>query len=209
MSTIRASSCLPLTSGVISRHYAYCTKRCVNFCINPQIALVTTGYAGIQVPLSGLINLESVTKLRIFSIYMVINCDGEFDVVKDVNTVLRIIPESNQLFHIAFDFSILSKGKNILPGCMNQDWAGLVEQIKRLSADRYLELDIKTTVSAGLFGEKKIDEENIYNFIKEIMAPLSQCPQICQHIWDSTCWGRGMAPLPLGQSRMRCKRWAT
>jgi hypothetical protein len=146
------------------------------------------------------VDLKDLSRLRVFALVASIKGYVRRSVViRDINTVLGTIPASNQMTNLLFDFIIF--GKRPFRGCLNEDWAGLCDQIIRISAEKPIELDLLTTANDTPSGE-----DDLYSSILEKTTVFSDYPKICAHSWNPTCWDRGLAPSPRGQVRNKCKR---
>jgi len=66
-------------------------------------------------------------------------------VLRDINIVLSTLHASNKITNLSFDFIML--GEHPFGGCLDEDWAGLCNEVVRLSAGKPLELELQTTVS--------------------------------------------------------------
>ena len=44
------------------------------------------------------------------------------------------------------------------------------------------------------------EKDEVYTFVMEKVASLSDHPNICTHFWDPTYWNRGIGPFPRGKS---------
>ena len=122
--------------------------------------------------------------------------------------VLGTIPDSNRVTNLGFDFSIV--GLRPFPGCLNQDWVGMFNQVIRIACGKPLELEIVMgvdTLSMGILQSEQPGSDELYMSIMEKAASLSDYPKICTHWWNPTFWDRGLGPpFPRGQVRSRCRR---
>ena len=166
-------------------------------------------------PIAGLLNLGNLSNLRVFSLYTFIHCKlpqkrkasrnaTTFPALRDVNIVLGTIPESNRVTNLWFDFTIL--GRHPFPGCLDQDWTGMFNEVIRISSGKPLELENMIAVSWHSLESHHYGEVELYNGIMEKAALLSDYPKICTHWWTPTFWQRNVAPFPRGHVRQRC-RW--
>lgn len=125
---------------------------------------------------------------------------GESPVLQDINVVLSTIPASNRVTNLFFDIKI--NGRYPFHACLDQDWAGLWDQIVRISNEKPLEVDLQTVVE----GINSVPGEHVlYTRLSEKTAALSQFPQICTHFWSPDDWHRGRGPFPRDQVRSRCR----
>jgi len=149
------------------------------------------------------VNLSNLSHLRVFALLASIRGNArKSTVLRDINIVLGRIPASNTVTNLFFDFTL--SGKRPFRGCLDEDWAGLCNQIIRISAEKPLELDLQTGAANGsLYPTKGAGE--LYASIKERTAVLSDYPKICTHFWDPTYWKRGLGPFPCDQVRGNCR----
>jgi len=159
------------------------------------------------------VNLSNLQNLRVFSLYNIINCTAPrkaprnaqpFAVLHDINVVLGTIPESNKVTNLWFDFKIV--GRRPFRGCLDQDWAGIFNEIIRIADGKPLELELQMVVSMGSLETEHPGQDELFMYIMEKAGSLSDYPKICTHFWNPTFWGRGLEPFPRGQVRSRCKR---
>ena len=161
-------------------------------------------------PIAGLLNLSKLLNLRVFSLYTFINCKREaaqnatpFAVIHDINIVLGTIPDSNIFTNLWFEFTIF--GRHPFPGCLDQDWGGMFNEVIRISGGKPLEMEFMMAISDGLEIHHS-GEVELYNGIMDNAALLSDYPKICTHWWNPTYWQRDLNPFPRGQVRQRCRR---
>ena len=178
-----------------------------------QISLPDVEKAQIM-PIAGLLNLSKLLNLRVFSLYTYMNCKTPrkreaaqnatpFAVIHDINMVLGTIPDSNIFTNLWFDFIIL--GGHPFPGCLDQDWTGMFNEVIRISGGKPLEMEFMMTITDGLESYHS-GEVELYNGIMDNAASLSNYPKICTHCWNPTYWQRDLNPFPRGQVRQRCRR---
>ncbi|KIM35989.1 hypothetical protein M413DRAFT_32032 [Hebeloma cylindrosporum] len=89
-----------------------------------------------QILLAGLVSLSNLSNLHVFSVYAIINCNTRRNaprpaVLHDLNIVLGTIPKANKITNLSFDFDII--GRRPFPGCLDQDWVGMFDEIIRIS----------------------------------------------------------------------------
>ena len=163
-------------------------------------------------------NLSNLSNLHAFSLLSIVNCKvprkrkgrpkpPPFPLLHDINMVLSTIPESNRITNLAFDFTII--GLRPFPGCLDQDWVGMFNQVIRIACGKPLELEVSMgidTLSMGFVETDHPGEDKLYMSIMEKAASLSDYPKICTHWWNPTFWSRGVRPFPRGQVRSRCRR---
>jgi hypothetical protein len=82
----------------------------------------------------------------------------------------------------------------------------MFNKVIRIADGKPLELELQTVVSTGLWATGHPGQDELYMRIMEKAAPLSDYPNICTHVWNPTFRDRGLAPLPRGQVRSRCRR---
>ena len=159
--------------------------------------------------MAGLVNLSKLSNLRVFSLYAFINFTPPrkrkarpFSALHDVNIVLGTIPESNRITNLWFDFKII--GRRSFPGCLDQDWTGMFNEVIRISDGKPLELECMM-VSDGL-ETRHFGEAELFNSIMENAASLSDYPKICTHWWNPTYWERNLGPFSRTHVRQRCRR---
>jgi hypothetical protein len=161
------------------------------------------------------VNLSNLFNLRVFSLHSIINCKAPrksprsarpFAVLHDINTALGTIPESNKVTNLWFDFKIIDRRP--FRSCLDQDWAGLFNEIIRIANGKPLELELQMVVSMGSLETEHpgLDELELSMHIMEKGGSLSDYPNICTHFWDPNFWARGLRPFPRGQVRSRCRR---
>jgi hypothetical protein len=150
------------------------------------------------------VNLANLSNLRVFSLIAIIERNaGRPSVLRDINTVLSRIPSPNKTTNLFFDFDIYDSKPFRL--CLDEDWAGLCQQIIRIAADNPLELDLRIGVCNG-DPEETSGEASLFATIMNKAASLSDCPNICTHFWNCTLGKGGLKALPLGEARTKCKR---
>ena len=159
--------------------------------------------------LAGLVNLGNLPNLHVFSLCTNITCSAPLSplpkaVLHDINLVLSTIPESNKVANLWFNFTIV--GWHPFPGCLEQDWVGMLHEVIRIADGKPLELELQMAVSTGLWETGHPGQDELYIRIMEKAAPLSNYPNICTHVWNPTFRDRGLAPFPRGQVRSRCRR---
>jgi hypothetical protein len=88
---------------------------------------------------------------------------------------------------------------------VGEDWAGLSQQIIRIAADKPLELDLQMGVETDDV-EDAPGESLLYTALLKIVAPVSDCPNICNHFWNCTLGRSGLKASLLGEVRTKCKR---
>ncbi|KDR69265.1 hypothetical protein GALMADRAFT_128730 [Galerina marginata CBS 339.88] len=158
-----------------------------------------------QVPLAKLVNLGRLVRLRVFALYAIIECQPKgFATIHDINIVLGTLPASNAVTNFSFELEI--NGKRPFGGCLEQDWVGMCDEVMRISAGKPLELEMMLTVSTGELVSQHPGEDELYIHIMERIASLSAFPKICTHVWNPTCWTRGLGPFPRGQVRSPCRK---
>jgi hypothetical protein len=146
------------------------------------------------------VNLSNVSRLHVFSLYVIIRCDApQFSVLDDLNIVLSTIPESNKFTNLALDFNIIRVG---LGECLHHDWDGMYKEVIRISDGKPLEVEIQMSLGHGNSEEK----DELYTCIMDEAGLLSDYPNICTHFWNPTFWAHGLLPFPRGQVRSRCRR---
>ncbi|KIM39527.1 hypothetical protein M413DRAFT_74709 [Hebeloma cylindrosporum] len=159
-----------------------------------------------QLPLTGLVNLSRLSRLRVFSLYAKIKYDAPGSaVLRDINVVLGTIPVSNCITNLFFDLCILGEREHPLRGCLDEDWEGICNEAIRISFGKPLELDFEIVVS-GKFERGRGKKNELYVSIMEKTTSLSDHPNICTHFWNPTYWDHGLGPFPRGQVRGRCRR---
>ena len=172
---------------------------------------------GLEFSLSELVNLSNLPNLHVFSLYVIVNCIPPrnaprnaplFAVLHDINVVLGTIPESNRVTNLWFDFQIVGqRGQHPFLECLNQDWVGMFNEVIRIGGGKPLELELQMAASVGLSANECSEQKDeLYTFIIEKAASLSDYPKICTHFWNPTYWTRGIGPFPRGQVRRSCKR---
>ena len=169
-----------------------------------------------QLPFDGLVNLSKLPNLHTFSLAASVNCKKPrkaprnappFDVLRDISIVLSTIPESNKITNLWFDFSMVGRrGRRPFLGCLNQDWVGMFNEVIRIGGGKPLELELQMTASMGFLEDDHPEQDEVYTFVMEKAASLSDYPNICTHFWDPTYWKRKIGPFPRGQVRRRCRR---
>ena len=157
-----------------------------------------------QISLAGLMNLTNHSNLRVFSLIVTIDGDARNpSVLQDINTVLSRISSPNKITNMFFDFTI--SGSSPFLGCLDEDWVGLCQQIIRIAAGKPLELDLQMAVSNDDL-EEASGEHSLYMILLDKAASLSDCPNICTHVWNGTLGELGYKAAPLGEVRTKCKR---
>ncbi|KDR81090.1 hypothetical protein GALMADRAFT_222652 [Galerina marginata CBS 339.88] len=146
-----------------------------------------------QLSLAGLVNLRDLSRLRVFALYAIIKC---------AYTVMSKIPTANNVTNLSFDFTVHSK--YTFRGCLDEDWAGMCDEVIRISAGKPVELDVMIAVEWGKLYPQDFEQENLYQAIMKKMASLSEHANICTHFWNPTYWAQGLGPFPRGQVRGRC-----
>ena len=95
-------------------------------------------------------NLGNLPNLHAVSLYTLVNCivsrNVPFAALHDINST---IPGSNRLTNLSFEIELV--GRCPFHGCLDQDWAGLFNEIIRIGGGRPLELELQMTVTAGDF----------------------------------------------------------
>ena len=116
--------------------------------------------------------------------------------------VLGTIPGSNRITNLSFDFIIL--GRHPYPGCLDQDWVGMFNEVIRIGDGKPLELELQ--IETGYMGNEYIGQDELYMRIMENAASLSGHPKICTHWWNPILESRGLGRFTCGQVRRRCRR---
>ena len=152
-------------------------------------------------------DLGNVPRLRVFSLFAIIHCNvkPQLAVLRDISIVLGTIPESNRVTNLGFDIKIV--GRRPFRGCLDQNWAGLFNQVIRISDGKPLEMELHIAISTGgLEVEHPGGEDELYTYIIDKAGSLSDYPKICTHFRNLTFWTRGLGPFPRDQVRSRCRR---
>ncbi|KIM46971.1 hypothetical protein M413DRAFT_63396 [Hebeloma cylindrosporum] len=126
-----------------------------------------------------LINLSGLSRLRIFTTRVVIMPrarGSDADALRDINIVLGTIPASNTVTNLSLAFDILDK--HPFGTCLDEDWVGICDEVKRISSGKALELDLNVTVLDN--GKGYADNEKYVN-IMEKTTSLLDFPNICTH----------------------------
>jgi len=150
------------------------------------------------------VNLSKVSRLCIFCLYAIIDKAPRFAVISDINVVLGTIPESNKVTNLGFDFKI--DGQRPFRVCLDQDWAGMFNEVIRISDGSPLELELNTVISRGNLDVEYSGEDELYGYIMDKAGSLLVYPKICTHFWNPTLWNRGLVPFPRGQVRSKCRK---
>ncbi|KIM41142.1 hypothetical protein M413DRAFT_412221 [Hebeloma cylindrosporum] len=161
--------------------------------------------------LAELVNLGNLPNLRVFAVCTIIKCNKQKNAplpigLRDINVVLNAIPKSNKIINLWFDFEII--GLRDFHGCRDQDWAGMFNEIIRISGGKPLELELQLMVSTMDMNKEPVGHHELIKKIMENATSLSDYPNICTHFWDPKLWERdiGPGPFPRGQVRSRCKQ---
>ena len=132
-------------------------------------------------------DLRHLSYLRIFAINAIIKCDAQEHVVlRDINLVLSTIPKANQVIQLSLKFTILLSleftvfSYNPFDGFIGEDWAGMCDEVVRISAGKPLELNLKVSTRSHRYLEPP-GESELYERIKEKIASLPDYPNICVH----------------------------
>ena len=151
-------------------------------------------------------NLSNLPNLHAVSVYTLVNCivsrNAPFAALHDINIVLGTIPRSNRLTNLSFEIEIV--GRCPFHGCLDQDWAGLFNEVIRIGGGRPLELELQMTVTVGDFETEHPEQDELYVRIMEKSPSLSDYPNVCTHWWNSTFQTHGLGPFRRGQVRRRC-----
>jgi hypothetical protein len=151
------------------------------------------------------VNLSSVSRLHVFSLFAIIKCDApRFAVLHDINIVLGTIPDSNKVTNLRFDFQIV--GRRPFRGCLDEDWVGMFNEVIRISDGKPLEFELQTVISTGNLEVEHPGQDELYMYITDKAGSLSAYPKICTHFWNPTFWARGLGPFLRGQVRSRCRQ---
>ena len=162
-------------------------------------------------------NLSNLSNLRVFSLYYsLVNCKvpgkrnarrtrnaPPFVVLHDVNMVLGTILDSNGVTNLWFDFMIF--GWHLFPGCLDQDWVGMFNEVIRIGGGKPLELELQMRVETGYSDIEYHGQDELYMGIMEKAASLSDYPKIYTHRWNPTLGSCELDPLTRGQVRRRCR----
>lgn len=95
----------------------------------------------------------------------------ESTVPHDINIVLRTIPMSNRVTTLSMGFSV--SGKPPFRACSEDGWAGLCNEIIRISAGKTLKLNLDVCVYSEFTGQRQLHERVLTN-----IASLSDYPNI-------------------------------
>ncbi|KAF9561637.1 hypothetical protein CPC08DRAFT_735499 [Agrocybe pediades] len=151
----------------------------------------------INLPLAELVDLSILPELRIFTMRFDL---GTYDDVTEVTTILQRIPSDNKLTNIMIEFPV----KNASTLCFDHHWSRLCEEVKRVSAQRRLEFELKFYPSSY-----KISVEEVNEQVKKLQENLSSLitseSTVCLHVWSPICWTLGIAPMTPGTYREQCK----
>ena len=133
-------------------------------------------------------DLRHLQNLHIFAIHAIIKCDAQEHVVlRDIDFVLSTIPIANQVTELSLDFTIC--GEHPFDGCLEEDWAGMCDEVVRISAGKALQLDLEMLFVHNpanfQYPPPIARRDELYKCIKEMMASLSDYPNICTH-WPSS-----------------------
>ncbi|KAJ3515594.1 hypothetical protein NLJ89_g1659 [Agrocybe chaxingu] len=121
-----------------------------------------------QFPLRDLVNLQSVTKLRIFEIFAIINCKSKnHTTLHDLRAILCTIPSSNKLQRFDLDVSIY--GKQPFQGCLDEDWEGLCAELVRVAAGKLLQFGFFAVVGLKNFNDTRKGHGALYKCIEDRM----------------------------------------
>ena len=97
------------------------------------------------------------------------NTHDESVVSPDINSILGTIPKANQVTQLSFRFN--AGGEHPFGGCLEQYWAGMCDEIVRLSAGKPLELYLEMP--------GRLSGDELYERLKEKIASLSDYSNIC------------------------------
>ena len=134
---------------------------------------------GGQLYLPGLVNLRHLPNLHVFAVYSVIRSDTPEPVVlRDIKLVLRTIPKANQVTKLSLDLIIYCG--QFFSECLEDDWNGMCDEFVRISAGKPLELNLEILITPRpMFPLAPLTRDQLYERIKEKIAPLSDYPNIC------------------------------
>ena len=108
-------------------------------------------------------DLRHLPNLRIFAIHSLIRCDVQEPVVlDDIKLVLSTIPNANQITKLSLDFIIYCEHPFV--ECLEEDWAGMCDEVVRVSAGKPLELDLEMSISSVY---PPLGQDELYECIKE------------------------------------------
>lgn len=130
-------------------------------------------------------DLRRLPNLHIFTINVFVSCYIHAPVVlRDINPILRTIPKANQVTQLTLRFNFY--GDHPIHGCCEQDWAGMCDEIVRISAGKQLELYLEMFIDSSRPGGDGLSE-----YIKDKMASLSDYSNIRTHLDVSVCFSPG------------------
>jgi hypothetical protein len=128
------------------------------------------------------VNLKDHSRLRVFAGHADIKCGVRKPaVLGDIIIVLSTIATSNQVTTLSLQLTIT--GKRPFRACIEQDWAGLCNEIIRISAGKPLKLNLSMFVHAPNFQYPPPGQNQLHESILEKIASLSDYPHICLDFW--------------------------